>query len=222
MKKLALILTFLFCLPVTAGYAAGKGDLYSCSLAGTSATYTRAEIDTVISAGGKCSPLGKLQTSTCTIGNVARRYSNAEVETVLLEEPDAICVRDGVLIVKIANKVVTKKRGLSTTMWIYFGHDSSFLDGQDDDVIRRFARQHAGTGAWMTIMAYTDRSGGQAYNHTLSVKRAGRVKARLQYYGVSPAEIISVSAMGENAPPDPTWDGRRKASNRVVIVRAYK
>jgi len=101
MRILLLGATFLLCLPASPGFAA---HLYSCEMVGTSSTYTRAEVDEVISAGGKCHSLKATNTATCVIGNLVQRYAKSDVETVLQEYPDALCMRGGGLVAK-ANKL---------------------------------------------------------------------------------------------------------------------
>jgi len=207
---------------VSAAFSSETGRLYSCELGGTSGTYKRAEIDQIISIGGKCSVLHQGETITCAVGKVRRRYARNDIDVILAENPNAVCQENGKLLVKTKNNTTSKSRKITNTLYVFFKLNQSDTNPLNTEAIIAFAKRNAGSGAWFTITAYADRSGGQQYNLTLSTRRAGTVKVKLLEYGIKRSSILSVSSMGENAPPIATKDGKRKASNRVVIVRAYR
>ena len=213
MRFFLLTAAFILCLPFAQEVAASKQEMFSCELAGVSATYTRAGIGAVISAGAKCQPLQEKKTATCVIGNIAQQYARVEVETVFQEHPDAVCMHDGGVTVKADKVVIGQKQAINTSLRVYFASNSTKIGYQSDIDIAKFADQFADSQSWLTITAYTDKSGSKAYNLKLSMQRAEKVKARLLYHGVSPREIIAVSALGETA---------AKNMGRVVVVRAYR
>jgi len=217
MRSYALLAAFLLGLFTTHGGATAKANLLSCTMAGVTATYARAEVASVIAAGGHCQPLRTDQSATCVIGNIAQKYAKNEVEAILLEQPDAVCMYNGGLRAKVGKKMVIEKQAIDTRLRIFFNSNSTELKQSDDDAIAEFAHQFADTGAWLTITAYSDKSGSKAYNRKISMQRAEKVKARLLHYGISADKIIAVSALGESATPESTG-----GKNRVVIVRAYK
>ncbi|MBM3516657.1 MAG: OmpA family protein [Alphaproteobacteria bacterium] len=69
------------------------------------------------------------------------------------------------------------------------------------------------------IMAtgHADRSGPDAYNEALSVRRAEAVRDELVRLGV-PADAIAIAARGEREPLVPTEDGVREPQNRRVKI----
>ena len=66
---------------------------------------------------------------------------------------------------------------------------------------------------------YTDRSGSDAYNQALSVRRAEAVRGYLEAHGV-PDTSIALQGLGEANPRVPTADGVRELQNRRVEITA--
>jgi outer membrane protein OmpA-like peptidoglycan-associated protein len=69
----------------------------------------------------------------------------------------------------------------------------------------------------LEVNGYTDSSGTQAYNQTLSVRRAQAVAAELVKDGV-PKSAITIEGFGETHPLVPTGAGVREPQNRRVEI----
>jgi outer membrane protein OmpA-like peptidoglycan-associated protein len=67
------------------------------------------------------------------------------------------------------------------------------------------------------VSGHADRSGSEAYNQALSMRRAEAVAAELTQLGVPRAEMV-IQAFGESRPPVPTADGVREPQNRRVEI----
>ena len=105
---------------------------------------------------------------------------------------------------------------------VHFRLGSSKLSRTAHASLANFSRKY-GSGAYrFTITGYADASGSSRFNHTLSLKRAGRVRDVLIDYGISEDNILSVDALGEESLRFRTRDGKRSYKNRAVEVRAYK
>lgn len=73
------------------------------------------------------------------------------------------------------------------------------LDGSDiaeNKALNGVAKRAAETGAYVTVVAYTDESGRAAYNQRLSEKRAKKVGAYLVAHGV-PADHVKTQGLGQ-------------------------
>lgn len=68
-----------------------------------------------------------------------------------------------------------------------------------------------------TVVGHTDRSGTDAYNEDLALRRA-RVIADMMAAAGIPADAVAVSGMGERKPRVQTVDGQRTPENRRVEV----
>lgn len=69
----------------------------------------------------------------------------------------------------------------------------------------------------LVVTGHADRSGSEAYNNALSVRRAQAVAAQLEAKGM-PAGVLQVSGKGESEPKVPTVDGERNPTNRRVEI----
>ena len=69
----------------------------------------------------------------------------------------------------------------------------------------------------MTLTGHADRSGADAYNMALSLRRGAATKDELVRNGV-PANAIVIIGKGESAPLVPTADGVREPQNRRVEI----
>ena len=67
------------------------------------------------------------------------------------------------------------------------------------------------------VVGHADRSGSDAYNQKLSLRRGTAVKGALVSEGIS-GGAISVSGKGESDPMVPTADGVREPQNRRVHI----
>lgn len=85
----------------------------------------------------------------------------------------------------------------------------------------QFIVANMGPCGWtgLNLTGHADRSGGDAYNEALSLRRAAAVAAAFGSAGVSPG-MIATSGKGESEPRVPTADGVREAQNRRVEITA--
>jgi OOP family OmpA-OmpF porin len=101
---------------------------------------------------------------------------------------------------------------------VFFDWDRSNLSDQALNTIRQAAGAYKTKGsARITATGHTDRSGPEAYNMALSLRRANAVKDALVREGV-PATAIAVIGRGEANPLVPTADGVREPQNRRVEI----
>lgn len=78
----------------------------------------------------------------------------------------------------------------------------------DDATLNNLAKKVADTGAYVSVVAYTDESGNAAYNQRLSERRAKRVGDYLIAHGV-PANHVKTKGMGQtHAYPSAAQDRR--------------
>ncbi len=101
---------------------------------------------------------------------------------------------------------------------VFFDWDKADLTAEAKKIIAT-AAEDAKKGGIARIQAtgHADRSGPDAYNMKLSMRRAVAVKAELQRLGIAEKDI-AVVAKGEREPLVPTADGVREPQNRRVEV----
>jgi outer membrane protein OmpA-like peptidoglycan-associated protein len=101
---------------------------------------------------------------------------------------------------------------------VFFDWDRSNLSEQALNTIRQAAGAYKTKGnARITATGHTDKSGPEAYNMALSLRRANTVKDALVREGV-PATAIAVIGRGESQPLVQTADGVREPQNRRVEI----
>jgi OmpA-OmpF porin, OOP family len=101
---------------------------------------------------------------------------------------------------------------------VFFDWDRSNLSAQAINTIKQAAGAYKSKGsARITATGHTDKSGPDAYNMALSLRRANTVKDALVREGV-PATAISVIGRGETQPLVQTADGVREPQNRRVEI----
>ncbi|UYN97055.1 MAG: OmpA family protein [Enhydrobacter sp.] len=101
---------------------------------------------------------------------------------------------------------------------VFFDWDRSNLSQQALNTIKQAANAYKTKGnARITATGHTDKSGPEAYNMALSLRRANAVKDALVRDGV-PATAISVIGRGESQPLVQTADGVREPQNRRVEI----
>lgn len=101
---------------------------------------------------------------------------------------------------------------------VFFDFDSSVVpesSGQTLESVINFTK----VCSWrrLVVTGHTDRSGSDAYNNALSVRRAQAVAVQLEAKGM-PAGVLDVSGKGESEPKVPTMDGERNPTNRRVEI----
>lgn len=101
----------------------------------------------------------------------------------------------------------------------YFDWDSTVAPADAARAITFVADNRERCG-WMafTVVGHTDRSGSDAYNDALSVRRARTIADMMVASGI-PEAIIAVSGHGERDLKVETIDGERTPANRRVEVR---
>jgi outer membrane protein OmpA-like peptidoglycan-associated protein len=101
---------------------------------------------------------------------------------------------------------------------VFFDWNRSNLSDQALNTIRQAAGAYKTKGsARITATGHTDKSGPEAYNMALSLRRANTVKDALVREGV-PATAIAVIGRGESQPLVQTADGVREPQNRRVEI----
>ncbi|TXL72720.1 OmpA family protein [Vineibacter terrae] len=101
---------------------------------------------------------------------------------------------------------------------VFFDFDRATLTAQAMTTIKQAAdAAKAGNKTRIGVTGHTDRSGGDAYNMALSLRRANAVKDALVREGI-PASGITVVGRGESQPLVPTADGVREPQNRRVEI----
>jgi OOP family OmpA-OmpF porin len=105
-----------------------------------------------------------------------------------------------------------------TSFMVFFDWDRSNLSQQALNTIKQAAGAYKTKGnARITATGHTDKSGPEAYNMALSLRRANTVKDALVREGV-PATAIAVVGRGESQPLVQTADGVREPQNRRVEI----
>lgn len=117
-----------------------------------------------------------------------------------------------------APAAIVEPPALPRSFLVFFDWDRSDIT-QEAEAILSDAAAYAKTNGAVRIGAtgHADRSGTDAYNMALSMRRANAVKARLLALGVMENEI-SIAAKGEAEPLVPTEDGVREPQNRRVEI----
>jgi OmpA-OmpF porin, OOP family len=107
---------------------------------------------------------------------------------------------------------------VAPSFMVFFDWDRSNLSPQALNTIKQAADAYKTKGsARVTATGHTDKSGPDAYNMALSLRRANTVKDALVRDGV-PATAISVIGKGETQPLVQTADGVREPQNRRVEI----
>ncbi len=102
---------------------------------------------------------------------------------------------------------------------VFFDWDEYHLTPEGMQVVATAANRYkTGHPVRIAVTGYTDLSGMDAYNQSLSERRAGTVAATLGYLGVA-ARDMDVTGLGMNNPRVPTPPGVREPQNRRVEIR---
>ncbi|MBV9832895.1 MAG: OmpA family protein [Alphaproteobacteria bacterium] len=105
-----------------------------------------------------------------------------------------------------------------TAYMVFFDFDRSNITPTASETIRKAAADaKAGQKTRVGVTGHADRSGSDAYNMALSLRRANAVKDELVRNGI-PATAIAVVGRGESQPLVQTADGVREPQNRRVEI----
>lgn len=106
----------------------------------------------------------------------------------------------------------------TTTFLVYFGFNSAALDATAEAVLQSASNVvKSSTPAVISVIGHTDGSGASDYNARLAERRANVVAEALRQRGV-PGRLITIGALGENAPAIQTTANARERGNRRVEV----
>jgi OOP family OmpA-OmpF porin len=101
---------------------------------------------------------------------------------------------------------------------VYFDFNQAQLGPDAQQILQRVAEQaKQDPNLRVVVVGKADRTGSDAYNLTLSQRRADAVRQLLVRAGV-PAGNIDARWVGEREPPVPTAQGVREPRNRVVEI----
>jgi outer membrane protein OmpA-like peptidoglycan-associated protein len=101
---------------------------------------------------------------------------------------------------------------------VFFDFDSSNLTPDAQSIVATAAADALQGGSpRIDVTGHTDRSGSDAYNQALSIRRATAVQNALVADGVPVASIV-IRGAGESEPLVPTADGVREPQNRRVEI----
>lgn len=102
---------------------------------------------------------------------------------------------------------------------VFFDFDRYEITTAAKDVLKNLVADTRNARAtYFDIVGHADRSGSDAYNLTLSQKRANAVQQELTRLGASSHEITT-SWKGESEPLVPTADGIKEPQNRRAEIR---
>jgi outer membrane protein OmpA-like peptidoglycan-associated protein len=101
---------------------------------------------------------------------------------------------------------------------VFFDFDSSRLTPEARSIVASAATDALrGQSTRIDVTGHTDRSGTDAYNQALSVRRGEAVRRELVADGVAD-NLIVLRGVGESDPLVPTADGAREPQNRRVEI----
>ncbi|QQS15110.1 MAG: OmpA family protein [Rhodospirillales bacterium] len=101
---------------------------------------------------------------------------------------------------------------------VFFDFDRALITPTAATTIKQAATDaKAGKSTRLDVTGHADKSGGDAYNMALSLRRANAVKDQLVREGI-PANQIAVVGRGESMPLVQTADGVREPQNRRVEI----
>jgi hypothetical protein len=111
------------------------------------------------------------------------------------------------------------RTGCAAVYGIYFDFDSATVRTESDSALSEIAQAIRENPTWkVNIAGHTDNIGGDAYNMTLSGRRAEAVKQALITHYRIPADRLSSQGFGAQQPKAPNDSDEGRALNRRVEV----
>ena len=118
----------------------------------------------------------------------------------------------------VAPPPVTQVQTVARTYLVFFDWNRADLTDRARQIIAEAATARTTVRSTrIEVSGHADRSGSDAYNQALSMRRAEAVAAELTRRGVPRAEMV-IQAFGESRPLVPTADGVREPQNRRVEI----
>jgi outer membrane protein OmpA-like peptidoglycan-associated protein len=206
---------------------------YICTLGNVSSLYYENEAIKLMDAGAECHVAGQSEMVVCAFNNVRQPYAKEEAKIILQSYPDAVCEWSGYLVASssgdrgnIINRESSKEEYTSYRKFkfvkglnIRFPVNKYTIDKKLYNNLSKIMRRYMNGKYLFTITGYASATGSNQYNYMLSLKRAASVKKALESMGVSPASILSVDALGEEALKVRTH--REEKKNRIVEIKVY-
>lgn len=170
---------------------------------------------------------GVNQTNKTALASNTNAQPDAVITEVTLSEVEANAATkanaktSNAAMAKAATAYATAKTATANANATAVPHDVVYLfplDGSDipdDATLNKLAKEVAATGAYVSVVAYTDESGNSAYNQRLSERRAKRVGDYLIAHGV-PGDHVKTKGMGETN-DYPTAAQDRRAEIHVTV-----
>ncbi|HYM07734.1 MAG TPA: OmpA family protein [Terriglobales bacterium] len=105
---------------------------------------------------------------------------------------------------------------------VQFGFNKDTLTPDAKEQLDQFVKEHSNSKRYfITIEGFTDKSGAQSYNDTLSRRRADRVMAYLVTQQNVPVFRIQEIGLGTEKPADTGRNRAARAKNRRVEIRLF-
>ena len=150
---------------------------------------------------------------------VQRLYAE-DLQRIMVTKPEA----EATLVFEERRSAAKVKKAKFTpkNFIIYFGHDKSNL--RDDSIgtlqaVLDILKQRPSLK--IRLRGHTDRSGSDAYNDRLSMKRSNTIASWFKSKGIN-AEIANVAYFGEKVPAVQTKDSVRESRNRRVEILLFE
>jgi outer membrane protein OmpA-like peptidoglycan-associated protein len=162
-------------------------------------------------------PQGNVQVMTFVIG-----YNNGlSAEIRIIEQTDLNDKRVAIDLEGLTNKLA--ETGHVALEGLIFKFDSDELEAETIDVIKvvaQYLQSHPKQQFY--VIGHTDDQGSQAYNYTLSEKRAAAVKSILQQQFSIPVSQLEAKGIGEYAPVANNLNeaGRHKNRRVELVLRS--
>ncbi|TAE83520.1 MAG: OmpA family protein [Alphaproteobacteria bacterium] len=116
---------------------------------------------------------------------------------------------------------IPKEQVIPNSYQLYFDWDRALLDATGEQQLKEIAttikQQHVAQPQQIMLNGHTDSSGSDEYNLRLSERRAQRVRAMLEQFGL-PYQMMQIFAFGESDLAVATDDNVKEPRNRRVEI----